>query len=175
MRILSKKFVVADGGEKKEFTIHKFKATECINVFRAILSCLANTDLEFTDALGFAPAVLEAYAHLKMGTGAADPETDKEDLQKLQEAIRLRRSELLFYLFKLALKSLDKDKTDELLGYLVYGISIDEVNRMTNAAGSINNIDNHVETGAALLLLCREVLEFNFSDFFLGFQKSDIQ
>lgn len=173
MRVLHKKFTVTDGGEKKEFTIHKFKATECIHVLRSVLSCLAHTDIEFYDALGFAPAVLEAFAHLKLGTGVTDKEVSTEELQKLQEAIRLRRGELLFYIFKLALKSLDKAKTDELLGSLVYALSIDETNRLTNASGSTNNVDNFVDTAAALLLLCREVLEFNFEDFFLGFQKSN--
>ncbi len=173
MRVLSKKFTVTDGGEKKEFNIHKFKATECIHVFRSVLSCLAHTDIEFYDALGFAPAVLEAFAHLKLGTGVTNSEVDTKELQELQEAIRLKRGELLFYIFKLALKSLDKSKTDELLGYLVYALSIDEAARLTNASGSTNNIDNHINTPAALLLLCREVLEFNFEDFFLGFQKKD--
>lgn len=172
MRVLHKKFTVTDGGEKKEFTIHKFKATECIHVLRSVLSCLAHTDIEFYDALGFAPAVLEAFAHLKLGTGVTDSEISTEDLQKLQETIRLRRSELFFYIFKLALKSLDRDKTDELLGCIVYALSVDETIRLVNASGSINNIDNYVDTASALLLLCREVLEFNFVDFFLGFQKS---
>ena len=173
MRVLSKKFTVTDGGEKKEFNIHKFKATECIHVLRSILSCLAHTDIEFYDALGFAPAVLEAFAHLKLGTGAAGTDVSTEELQKLQEAIRLRRSELFFYIFKLALKSLDKSKTDELLGCLVFAISIDEITRLTNASNSSSNVDNYVDTASALILLCREVLEFNFEDFFLGFQKKD--
>lgn len=186
MRILHKKFTVNDGGEQKEFTIHKFKATEFIQVLRAILSCLAHTDIEFNDALGFAPAVLEAYAHLKLGTGVTNTEVNSEELRELQNAIRLRRGELLFYIFKLALKSLDKSRMDELIGYLVYALSIEEPTqvtnasggamnidiRLTNASGSVMNIDNYISTGAALLLLCREVLEFNFEDFFLGFQKS---
>lgn len=169
MRVLHKKFAINDGGEQKEFTIHKFKATEFIHVLRAVLSCLAHTDIEFKDALGFTPAVLEAYAHLKLGTGFTKTGVSDKDLKEFQEAIRLKRSELLFYIFKLALKSLDKSRTDELLGYLVYALSVDEITRLTNASASTANIDNYVDTSAALLLLCREVLEFNFEGFFLGF------
>jgi hypothetical protein len=52
---------------------------------------------------------------------------------------------------------------------MAYAISVDEVTRLTTAQGSEANIDNFVDTTSALLLLCREVLMFNASNFFLGF------
>lgn len=169
MRILHKKFTVNDGGENKEFTIHKFKATEGAHVLRSLGSCLADSDIQFKDALGFTPAALKDYVQKILQTGVSDKEVNSGDLVKVQETVQDRVTELLFNIFKLALKSLDRDKTDELLGYMAYAISVDEVTRLTTAKSSESNIDNHVETTPALLLLCREVLTFNSSNFFLGF------
>ena len=174
MRELHKKFNVKDGSENKEFIIHKFKATEGAHVLRCLLSCLADTDIQFKDVFGFTPEALKAYVHKILQTGINNEEIDSNDLEKVQKIIQERVFELLFYVFKLALKSTDKAKTDEVLGYMAYAISVDEINRLNNAENSNNNIDNFVDTTAALLLLCREVIAFNSSNFFLGFQLSDI-
>lgn len=169
MRVLHKKFTVNDGGEQKEFVIHKFKATEGAHVLLSLGGCLADTDIQFDDLFGFTPGALKAYVHKILQTGVSDAEVSTKDLVKVQETVQDRVTELLFYVFKLALKSLDKAKTDELLGYMALAISVDEVTRLNIAQCSESNIDNYVETTPALLLLCREVLVFNSSNFFLGF------
>lgn len=169
MRVLHKKFTVNDGGEQKEFTIHKFKATEGAHVLLSLGGCLADTDIQFSDVFGFTPGALKSYVHKILQTGVSDVKVSTKDLVKVQETVQDRVTELLFYVFKLALKSLDKAKTDELLAYMAYAISVDQITRLTTAQGSEANIDNYVDTTSALLLLCREVLVFNADNFFLGF------
>ena len=161
-----KKFAVQDGENLKDFYIHKLKATESVHVFLLLLNCLAHSDVEFTDVCGFEPSVLAAWANLKMQTGLKSDDLSSEDLEKFNNAMNFRRTELIFSILKMALKSLDKNKIDELMSYLVYCVSVDEVTRLATV-GDLS-IDHHIETPAALLILCREVLEFNFKDFFLS-------
>ena len=174
MRELHKKFSVKDGSEIKEFVIHKFKATEGVHVLRCLLSCLADTDIQFKNVFDFTPENLKAYVHRVLQTGVSNDETDSNDLEKVQKIVQERVLELLFYVFKLALKSTDKVKTDELLGYMAYAISINETDRLNAAKNSSDNIDNFVDTTSALLLLCQEVIKFNSSNFFLNLELSNM-
>jgi hypothetical protein len=166
---------VMDSGIKKKFTIHKYKATESIQVFILLLSCIANTDIEFNDVLGFEPMLLEAWAHLNLQTGVKNDQVSTEDIQKLHEAMQVRKTELIFHIIKLALKSIDKVKIDELMSYIAYAVSSENDKRLTTAGNSSDSIDNFIETPAALLNICREVLEFNFKGFFLNIIKENLK
>ena len=163
----TKKITIIDNVIEKYFYLHKFKATEGIYVMLLVLKCLSSTDIGFKDVMGLEPTVIEAWAHMKLQTGVKNEEVTEEDIIQLNNIMTLRKTELGFHLFKLALRKLEKSKIEELMGYLVYAISLDEVTRLTTASESTQCIDNHINNSLCLFNLLKKCFEYNYKDFFL--------